>query len=69
MIFEYLTWPLVNYSFSDSVRRRSSVLQWNPDIATQLVVASDEDSSPSVRVLTLRMMLLYLSAKYDFEVM
>lgn len=69
MIFEYLTWPLVNYSFSDSVRRRSSVLQWNPDIATQLVVASDEDSSPSVRVLTLRNMLLYLSAKYDFEVM
>ncbi|KAK7850094.1 protein transport protein sec31 like protein b [Quercus suber] len=36
-------------SFSDSVRRRSSVLQWNPDVATQLVVASDEDSSPSVR--------------------
>lgn len=69
MIFEYLMWPLVNYSFSDSVRRRSSVLQWNPDIATQLVVASDEDSSPSVRVLTLRKMLLYLSAKYDFEVM
>ena len=53
----------VNCSFSDSVRRRSSVLQWNPDIATQLVVASDEDSSPSVRVLTLRKMLLYLSAK------
>lgn len=44
-------------------------MQWNPDIATQLVVASDEDSSPSVRVLTLRKMLLYLSAKYDFEVM
>nr|POE86343.1 protein transport protein sec31 like b [Quercus suber] len=37
-------------SFSDSVRRRSSVLQWNPDVATQLVVASDEDSSPSVRL-------------------
>ncbi|XP_050283554.1 protein transport protein SEC31 homolog B [Quercus robur] len=41
-------------SFSDSVRRRSSVLQWNPDIATQLVVASDEDSSPSVRLWDMR---------------
>jgi hypothetical protein len=37
-------------SFADSVRRRCSVLQWNPDIATQLVVASDEDGSPSLRV-------------------
>jgi len=25
-------------------------LQWNPDVATQLVVASDEDGSPSLRV-------------------
>ncbi|TQE13024.1 hypothetical protein C1H46_001399 [Malus baccata] len=37
-------------SFTDSVRRRCSVLQWNPDIATQLVVASDEDGSPSLRI-------------------
>ncbi|XP_062173847.1 protein transport protein SEC31 homolog B [Alnus glutinosa] len=41
-------------SFSDSVRRRCSVLQWNPDVATQLVVASDEDSSPSVRLWDMR---------------
>ncbi|KAL0349373.1 UNVERIFIED_CONTAM: protein transport protein SEC31B [Sesamum angustifolium] len=38
-------------SFSDSVRRRCSVLQWNPDVATQLIVASDEDSSPTLRVM------------------
>ena len=37
-------------SFSDSTRRRCSVLQWNPDLATQLVVASDDDDSPSLRV-------------------
>lgn len=37
-------------SFSDSIRRRCSVLQWNPDVATQLIIASDEDSSPSLRV-------------------
>ena len=39
-------------SFSDSVRRKSSVLQWNPDMSTQLIVASDDDSSPSLRVIT-----------------
>ncbi|KAL2982866.1 hypothetical protein AAZX31_12G010300 [Glycine max] len=41
-------------SFADSVRRRCSVLQWNPDVATQLVVASDEDSSPSLRLWDMR---------------
>ncbi|XP_057456926.1 protein transport protein SEC31 homolog B [Lotus japonicus] len=41
-------------SFADSVRRRCSVLQWNPDIATQLVVASDEDGSPSLRLWDMR---------------
>ncbi|XP_068328890.1 protein transport protein SEC31 homolog B-like [Pyrus communis] len=41
-------------SFTDSVKRRCSVLQWNPDIATQLVVASDEDGSPSLRLWDMR---------------
>lgn len=41
-------------SFSDSVRRRCSVLQWNPDVATQLIVASDEDSSPSLKMWDMR---------------
>ncbi|GAV89261.1 WD40 domain-containing protein/SRA1 domain-containing protein/Sec16_C domain-containing protein [Cephalotus follicularis] len=41
-------------SFSDSVRRRCSVLQWNPNLATELVVASDEDGSPSLRVWDMR---------------
>ncbi|XP_050386312.1 protein transport protein SEC31 homolog B [Argentina anserina] len=41
-------------SFADSVRRRCSVLQWNPDVATQLVVASDEDGSPSLRLWDMR---------------
>ncbi|KAA8520202.1 hypothetical protein F0562_014458 [Nyssa sinensis] len=41
-------------SFSDSNRRRCSVLQWNPDVATQLIVASDEDSSPSLRLWDMR---------------
>ncbi|CAJ2658995.1 unnamed protein product [Trifolium pratense] len=37
-------------SFAESVRRRCSALQWNPDVATQLVVASDIDGYPSIRV-------------------
>jgi protein transport protein SEC31 len=41
-------------SFADSVRRRCSALQWNPDVATQLVVASDEDGSPSIRLWDMR---------------
>ncbi|KAL5760376.1 hypothetical protein ACOSQ2_019214 [Xanthoceras sorbifolium] len=41
-------------SFTDSIRRRCSVLQWNPDVATQLVVASDEDGSPSLRLWDMR---------------
>ncbi|KAF3781972.1 transport protein SEC31-like protein B [Nymphaea thermarum] len=41
-------------SFSDSIRRRCSVLQWNPDIATQLIVASDDDRFPSLRVWDMR---------------
>ncbi|GFP92420.1 protein transport protein sec31 homolog b [Phtheirospermum japonicum] len=41
-------------SFSDSVRRRCSVLQWHPDVATQLIVASDEDNSSSLRLWDMR---------------
>ncbi|KAF7836110.1 protein transport protein SEC31-like protein B-like [Senna tora] len=41
-------------SFTDSARRRCSVLQWNPDFATELVVASDEDGSPSLRLWDMR---------------
>ncbi|KAJ8565513.1 hypothetical protein K7X08_008089 [Anisodus acutangulus] len=41
-------------SFTDSVRRRCSVLQWHPDVATQLIVASDEDGSPALRLWDMR---------------
>ncbi|RLN35479.1 hypothetical protein C2845_PM03G14960 [Panicum miliaceum] len=53
-----VVWDLRNQkpltSFSDSIRRKSSVLQWNPDMSTQLIVASDDDSSPSLRVWDVR---------------
>ncbi|CAK7330966.1 unnamed protein product [Dovyalis caffra] len=42
---------------TDSIRRRCSVLQWHPDVATQLVVASDEDGSPSLRLWDMRNIL------------
>lgn len=35
-------------------QRRASVLQWNPDVATQLVVASDDDRSPTLQMWDLR---------------
>ncbi|XP_010523659.1 PREDICTED: protein transport protein SEC31 homolog B-like isoform X2 [Tarenaya hassleriana] len=41
-------------SFADSVRRRCSVLQWNPDIATQIIVASDDDSSSTLKLWDMR---------------
>ncbi|KAM7263922.1 hypothetical protein ACFE04_001605 [Oxalis oulophora] len=43
--------------FSDSVRRRCSVLQWHPDIATQLITASDDDTAPSLKLWDMRHML------------
>lgn len=54
-------------SFVDSVRRRCSVLQWHPDVATQLVVASDEDGSPMLRVMVLLMILLLLRITICWE--
>lgn len=41
-------------SFTESNKRRCSVLQWNPDVATQLIVASDDDNSPSLRLWDVR---------------
>ena len=37
-----------------SSRRRCSCLQWNPDVATQVIVASDDDRSPGLQVWDLR---------------
>lgn len=42
-------------SFKDPSRRgRCSAVEWNPDIATQLAVASDDDMSPSLQLWDLR---------------
>jgi len=42
-------------SFNDpNLRRRCSALQWNPEVATQLIVASDDDRSPSLQMWDLR---------------
>jgi hypothetical protein len=35
-------------------QRRCSALQWNPEVATQLVVASDDDRSPTLQLWDLR---------------
>ncbi|KAI3948570.1 hypothetical protein MKW92_027208 [Papaver armeniacum] len=41
-------------SFRDPSRSRCSVLQWNPAAATQLMLASDDDSSPSLKLWDVR---------------
>ncbi|KAL5703467.1 hypothetical protein ACHQM5_028555 [Ranunculus cassubicifolius] len=41
-------------SFTDPDQKRCSVLQWSPDAATQLIVASDDDSSPILKLWDVR---------------
>ncbi|KAK3253493.1 hypothetical protein CYMTET_37261 [Cymbomonas tetramitiformis] len=42
-------------SFTDpNLKRRCSAIQWNPEVATQLIVASDDDRSPTLQVWDLR---------------
>ncbi|KAI3996215.1 hypothetical protein MKX01_000011 [Papaver californicum] len=41
-------------SFRDPSRSRCSVLQWNPAAATQLMLASDDDSSPDLKLWDVR---------------
>jgi WD40 repeat protein len=53
----FLAVPLLPFFFSftdPNTQRRCSTLQWNPENATQLVVASDDDRSPSLQVWDLR---------------
>lgn len=38
-------------------------MQWNPDLATQLIVASDEDNSPTLRVRNIYVQALYIYIK------
>jgi protein transport protein SEC31 len=38
-------------SFNDpNLRARNSCIQWNPEVATQLIVASDDDRKPMLQV-------------------
>ena len=45
--------PVISFTDPNS-RRRCSALQWNPEVATQLIVASDDDRSCSLQVWDLR---------------
>jgi hypothetical protein len=42
-------------------------LQWHPDVATQLVVASDEDSSPSLRVMSSLLLVFFFQVLISIE--
>lgn len=45
--------PVISFRDPNSPRR-CSVLQWNPEVATQLIVASDDDRSPTLQMWDLR---------------
>lgn len=45
--------PVISFKEPNS-QRRCSVLQWNPEVATQLIVASDDDRSPTLQMWDLR---------------
>lgn len=45
--------PVISFRDPNS-QRRCSVLQWNPAFATQLIVASDDDRSPTLQMWDLR---------------
>ncbi|GFR43886.1 hypothetical protein Agub_g5015 [Astrephomene gubernaculifera] len=45
--------PVISFRDPNS-QRRASAIQWNPDIATQLIVASDDDRSPTLQMWDLR---------------
>lgn len=47
-------WHAAWLLFSVCSQRRCSVLQWNPDVATQLVVASEDDRTPTLQMWDLR---------------
>ncbi|PNH07174.1 Protein transport protein Sec31A [Tetrabaena socialis] len=45
--------PVISFRDPNS-QRRASAIQWNPEIATQLIVASDDDRSPTLQMWDLR---------------
>jgi protein transport protein SEC31 len=45
--------PVISFTDPNS-RRRCSAMQWNPEVATQLIVASDDDRSCSLQIWDLR---------------
>lgn len=46
--------PWLRHAACVCSQRRCSVLQWNPDVATQLVVASEDDRTPTLQMWDLR---------------
>ena len=46
--------PAIAPLFGRRRRKRCSAIQWNPEVATQLMVASDDDMSPALQLWDLR---------------
>lgn len=46
--------PVISFSDPNNKTQRNSVVAWNPEVATQLIVASEDDSYPLIQVWDLR---------------
>jgi len=46
--------PVINFTNSANRGQRNSVIAWNPEVATQIIVASEDDAFPSMQIWDLR---------------
>lgn len=46
--------PVINFTNSNNRSQRNSVIAWNPEQATQIIVASEDDSYPFMQIWDLR---------------
>jgi len=46
--------PVINFTDTTKRGQRNSVIAWNPEVATQILVASEDDASPKLQIWDLR---------------
>jgi len=46
--------PVINFTNSNNRNQRNSVIAWNPEVATQIIVCSEDDSYPLMQIWDLR---------------
>jgi protein transport protein SEC31 len=46
--------PVITFSNQNKAAQRNSVVEWNPEVATQVLVASEDDACPVLQIWDLR---------------